>query len=192
MPRIIKTRMLRPLAAALVVLALSGCALFGPKEPLPTVDRVDLEQYMGQWYVIANIPYFGERGNVAGRAIYRPRDDGRMDDIYLYRKGNFEAPEKRLEGVAWVIDTDTNAEWKVRFYWPLSFGYYIVGLDEDYQWTMVGHPSRDYAWIMAREPRMDDALYQSLLDRFEALGYDATRLQKVPQFAEQIGQPGFQ
>lgn len=192
MPRIIRTRMLRPLAATLVVLVLSGCAGFGPKAPLPTVDRVDLEQYMGQWYVIANIPYFGERGNVAGRAIYRARDDGRMDDIYLYRKGNFEAPEKRLEGVAWVIDTDTNAEWKVRFYWPLSFGYYIVGLDEDYQWTMVGHPSRDYAWIMAREPRMDDALYESLLARFEALGYDATRLQKVPQFPEQIGQPGFQ
>ena len=179
-------------ALAVGVLLLSGCALFGAKEPLPTVDRVELDRYMGEWYVIANIPYFGERGNVAGRAIYRPREDGRMDDIYLYRDGNFDSPEERLEGVAWVIDQDTNAEWKVRFYWPLSFGYYIVGLDDDYQWTMVGHPSRNYAWIMARTPRMDEALYQSLLDRFAALGYDPSRLQKVPQFPDQVGQPGFQ
>lgn len=192
MKRLSHTPMIRLGLLPLLLLTLAGCSLMAPKDPLPTVDTVDLERYMGQWYVIANIPYFGERGNVAGRAIYRPRADGRMDDIYLYRKGDFSAPEKRLEGVAWVIDTDSNAEWKVRFFWPLSFGYYIVGLDENYEWTMVGHPSRDYAWIMAREPTMDDALYQSLLERFSALGYESSRLKKVPQFESQLGQPGFQ
>lgn len=182
----------RALTTTATVLVLSGCALLAPKEPLPTVESVDLDRYMGQWYVIANIPYFGERGNVAGRAIYRQRDDGRMDDIYIYKKGDFDAPDERLEGVAWVVDDNTRAEWKVRFYWPLSFGYYIVGLDEDYQWSMVGHPTRNYAWIMAREPTMDEALYARLLARFEALGYDASELQKVPQLPEQVGEPGFQ
>jgi apolipoprotein D and lipocalin family protein len=182
----------RALTTTAAVLVLSGCALLAPKEPLPTVESVDLDRYMGQWYVIANIPYFGERGNVAGRAIYRQRDDGRMDDIYIYKKGDFDAPDERLEGVAWVVDDNTRAEWKVRFYWPLSFGYYIVGLDEDYQWSMVGHPTRNYAWIMAREPTMDEALYARLLARFEALGYDASELQKVPQLPEQVGEPGFQ
>ncbi len=182
----------RALVTAAAVLVLSGCALLAPKEPLPTVESVDLDRYMGQWYVIANIPYFGERGNVAGRAIYRQRDDGRMDDIYIYKKGDFDAPDERLEGVAWVVNERTRAEWKVRFYWPLSFGYYIVGLDEDYQWSMVGHPTRNYAWIMAREPTMDEALYARLLARFEALGYDASELQKVPQLPEQVGEPGFQ
>lgn len=182
----------RALVTAAVVLVLSGCALLAPKEPLPTVESVDLDRYMGQWYVIANIPYFGERGNVAGRAVYRQRDDGRMDDIYIYKKGDFDAPDERLEGVAWVVNERTRAEWKVRFYWPLSFGYYIVGLDEDYQWSMVGHPTRNYAWIMAREPTMDEALYARLLARFEALGYDASELQKVPQLPEQVGEPGFQ
>ncbi|MDR9389400.1 MAG: lipocalin family protein [Wenzhouxiangella sp.] len=182
----------RALTTTAAVLVLSGCALLAPKEPLPTVESVDLDRYMGQWYVIANIPYFGERGNVAGRAIYRQRDDGRMDDIYIYKKGDFDAPDERLEGVAWVVDERSRAEWKVRFYWPLSFGYYIVGLDEDYQWSMVGHPTRNYAWIMAREPTMDEALYARLLARFEALGYDASELQKVPQLPEQVGEPGFQ
>lgn len=182
----------RAFTTTAAVLVLSGCALLAPKEPLPTVESVDLDRYMGQWYVIANIPYFGERGNVAGRAIYRQRDDGRMDDIYIYKKGDFDAPDERLEGVAWVVNDNTRAEWKVRFYWPLSFGYYIVGLDEDYQWSMVGHPTRNYAWIMAREPTMDEALYARLLARFEALGYDASELQKVPQLPEQVGEPGFQ
>jgi apolipoprotein D and lipocalin family protein len=182
----------RALMTAAAMLVLSGCALLAPKEPLPTVESVDLDRYMGQWYVIANIPYFGERGNVAGRAIYRQRDDGRMDDIYIYKKGDFDAPDERLEGVAWVVNERTRAEWKVRFYWPLSFGYYIVGLHADYQWSMVGHPTRNYAWIMAREPTMDEALYARLLARFEALGYDASELQKVPQLPEQVGEPGFQ
>ena len=182
----------KTLVTAAAVLLLSGCALLAPKAPIETVDSVDLDRYMGQWYVIANIPYFGERGNVAGRAIYRQRDDGRMDDIYIYKKGDFDAPDERLEGVAWVVDEASRAEWKVRFYWPLAFGYHIVGLDEDYQWSMVGHPTRNYAWIMARNPTMDDELYQSLLARFEALGYDSTRLLKVPQLPEQVGQPGFQ
>ena len=175
----------------ILALALTGCAS-RQTQPLETVPFVDLERYMGQWYVIANIPYFGERGNVAGRAIYQMRDDGRMDDIYLYRKRDFDQPERRLEGIAWVVDQDTQARWKVRFYWPFTFDYYIVDLDPDYQWTLVGHPSRRYAWIMAREPRIDDALYQQLLARLAELQFDADALRKVPQFPEQVGQAGFQ
>jgi len=176
----------------LALLALSGCAMMRGGPPLETVDSVDLERYMGQWYVIANIPYFGERGNVAGRAIYRMRDDGRMDDLYLYREGSFEAPEEEMEGIAWVVDEETNAQWKVQFYWPIRFGYYIIGLDEDYRWAVVGHPSREYAWIMAREPELSDERYGALLELLEARGFDATLLEKVPQRPEQVGQPGFQ
>ncbi len=183
---------MKVLILLLSAVLLTGCASLRNTEPLPTVDGVDLERYMGEWYVIANIPYFGERGNVEGRAIYRLRDDGRMDDIYLYRRGDFDSRERSLEGVAWVVDEETNAQWKVRFYWPFTFDYYVVGLDEDYQWSMVGHPSRRYAWIMAREPRMDDDLFQELLTRFDELGFDSSELKKVPQFPEQVGQPGFQ
>jgi len=171
---------------------LAGCAVFSNDPPLDTVEAVDLDRYMGQWYVIANIPYFGERGNVAGQAIYRQRDDGRMDDIYLYRDGSFDEPQEQLDGVAWVVDERTNARWKVRFFWPFTFDYYIVDLDDEYQWSLVGHPSRKYAWIMAREPQMDEALYQRLLTRFEDLGFESSALLKVPQFPEQVGQPGFQ
>ena len=182
----------RMILMMVLLAALSGCAALRPSEPLATVDRVDLDRYLGQWYVIANIPYFGERGNVAGRAIYRMRDDGRMDDIYIYRKGDFDSPERRMEGVAWVVDEVSQARWKVRFYWPFTFDYYIVALDDDYQWSLVGHPSRNYAWIMAREPRIDDALYTRLLTILADEGFDPDALYKVPQFPDQLGQPGFQ
>jgi apolipoprotein D and lipocalin family protein len=178
--------------AILALVLLPGCAMMRGGPPLETVDQVDLERYMGQWYVIANIPYFGERGNVAGRAIYRLRDDGRIDDIYRYRNGSFDAPEEEMVGIAWVIDEDTNAQWKVQFYWPIRFGYYIIGLDESYQWVVVGHPSREYAWIMAREPELPEQRYQSLLDLLEGHGFDPSQLQKVPQRPDQVGRPGFQ
>ena len=183
---------MKKLLLLLISCLVIGCVSTRNAPPLETVDFVDLERYLGEWYVIANIPYFGERGNVAGRAIYRMREDGRMDDIYLYRKGDFDGRERRMEGVAWVVDEDSNARWKVRFYWPFTFAYYIVGLDPEYRWSMVGHPSRDYAWVMAREPRMDEELYRRLLSRFDELGFDSTELKKVPQFPEQVGEPGFQ
>ncbi|WP_376693840.1 lipocalin family protein [Wenzhouxiangella sp. EGI_FJ10409] len=178
--------------AILALLALSGCAMMRGGPPLETVERVDLERYMGQWYVIANIPYFGERGNVAGRAIYRMREDGRIDDIYRYRDGSFDSPEEEMQGVAWVVDEESNAQWKVQFYWPIRFGYYIIGLDDDYRWAVVGHPSREYAWIMAREPELPAERYQALLDLLAARGFDPSRVEKVPQRPGQVGQPGFQ
>lgn len=183
---------MKHMIAIVGLVALSGCAMMRGGPPLETVDEVDLERYMGEWYVIANIPYFGERGNVAGRAIYRMRDDGRMDDIYRYRDGSFDAPVEEMTGVAWVVDEDSNAEWKVQFYWPIRFGYYIVGLDDDYRWTVVGHPSREYAWIMARKPELPDERYQALLDLLDARGFDSSRVEKVPQRRGQVGQPGFQ
>jgi apolipoprotein D and lipocalin family protein len=97
-----------------------------------------------------------------------------------------------MTGVAWVVDEETNAQWKVQFYWPIRFGYYIIALDEDYDWTVVGHPSREYAWIMAREPTLGDERYQALLDILDRKGFDSTQLKKVPQRSEEIGQPGFQ
>ena len=80
----------------------------------------------------------------------------------------------------------------MQFYWPIRFGYYIIGLDEDYQWTVVGHPSREYAWIMAREPELSGERYRALLDLLASSGFDASRLKKVPQRPAQVGQPGFQ
>lgn len=161
------------------LLALAGCADARP--PLKTVDHVDLQRYAGTWYVIANIPYWLENGKVATADRYAMRPDGRMDNTYVFRRGDFNAEEVEWHGVAWVTNPQTNAEWQVRFVWPLSATYLVIDLDPDYQWAAVGHPSRDYFWILARTRALPDATYQAIVQRAQAQGYDISRVAKVPQ-----------
>ena len=183
---------IRLIIAALMV-ALSACISTGHNlPPLETVDAVDLERYMGEWFIIANIPYFAERGNVASRALYTRREGSdKMDDIYYFRE-EFDEPVEEMRGSAWVVNDTTNAVWKTRFFWPFTFDYYILALTEDYRAVAVGHPSRDYAWIMAREPRLDDTTYDAMIAVFGRQGWDTSRIMKVPQFPEQRGKEGFQ
>lgn len=178
----------------LVCLLLAGCLSGGSgstKPPLQTVDYVDIDRYLGEWFIIANIPYFAERGHVAGRAVYSRRDDGDLNDVYLYQE-SFTDKEESMRGKAWIVDEQSNAQWKVRFFWPFTVDYYIIALDPQYRYVAVAHPSREYGWIMAREPTMPEADYQSYLQRFAEQGYDMSRFLKVPQLSEQSGQDGFQ
>jgi apolipoprotein D and lipocalin family protein len=182
------------LAASLITM--SACAPSHTKRnglaPLRVQEKVDLARYLGRWFVIANIPYSAEKGKVGSFVEYRARADGRMDDLYFFRKKNFDAPLQQWSGVAWVTDETSNARWKAQFIWPFRFDYLILETAPDYSWAMVGHPSRDLAWIFYREAQMPDALYQQLLGKFEALGYEQSRILKVPQKAEDIGLDGFQ
>jgi apolipoprotein D and lipocalin family protein len=160
--------------------------------PLQTQAEVDLPRFMGRWYVIANIPYRAEKNKVGTYVEYRPRPDGRMDDLYFFQKRDFRAPVQQWSGVAWVVDTKTNARWLAQFIWPFKFDYLILATAPDYSWALVGHPGRDLAWVFARTPKMDDTLYQQLLAKLDAQKYDSTRLRRVPQSADQLGLPGFQ
>ena len=189
--------MLRALIIAITALSfLGGCTLGGaPRAGLPPLQRVaqiDTDRFAGSWYVIANIPYAAEQGRVAGRVLYRERPDGRFDDIYYSKEGDFDAPEEVLEGVAWVLDPPQNTRWRSRFYWPFLFDFDVLFVDKDYRHLVYGHPSRDYAWIMAREPAIADSRYQQLLAVLRAQGFDSASVLKVPQNPEQLGAAGFQ
>lgn len=151
------------------------------KQPLQTPTHVDLQKYMGDWRVIANIPYFGERGCVDSIEGYRLRPDGKMENTFTYRKKTFAAPQKTLHAVAWVQNTQTNAEWRVRFFGLFTVKYFIADVDPHYQWAAVAHPSRKYGWVLARAKTLPEATYQSILQRLAAQGYDISKFQKVPQ-----------
>ena len=173
-------------------LLLVGCVSMGSKlPPLQTVERVDVERYAGDWYVIANIPYFAEKGNVAARVNYRARPDGRFDDEYYYKKKKFTASEKLAKGIAWTLN-DEATHWRSRFYWPFTFDFYVIGLDDDYQVLALGHPSRKYGWLMARQPQLSDEVYAEWMLKLVANGYQTEQFLKVPQRAEDLGQAGFQ
>ena len=173
------------LAALLCVVVMGGCAT--PKSPpLAAMDqRVDLERFMGDWYVIGfipvTIPFFNEEGAHNGVESYRLTDEGIIETTYTFRDGAFDGPEKRMTPRGWVHNQRTNAEWRMQFLWPFEAAYLIVYLDEDYRRTIIGVPSRKYLWILSRDPKMSDTDYQELLDYASHIGYDTQKVRRVPQ-----------
>lgn len=149
--------------------------------PLATVPRVDLDRYMGDWYVQGIIPWFVEKNNVGTMDIYKMRPDGRIDITYVFHKKNFDAPRKTMQAVGTVFNKETNAEWRVQFLWPFQAPFLVIYLDEDYQTTAIGYPDRSLLWIMSRVPVLDDKTYQKILSAVEAQGYDISRVERVPQ-----------
>lgn len=168
--------------AALAVtasLTLAACAGSGPE--MKTVDYVDLERFMGDWYVIANIPTFLEKGAHNAVETYAMNEDGTIATTFTFRDGSFDGEEKEYNPKGFVRDTGSNALWGMRFIWPIKADYRIVYVDEDYSQTIIGRQKRDFVWIMAREPNISDADYERLLGIVESLGYDLSKVERVPQ-----------
>jgi len=157
----------------------AGCA--GRQPPLATVDYVDLDRFMGDWYVIANIPTFLEKGAHNAVETYARNPDGSIATTFVFRKGGFDGKRKEHNPVGFVTDTDSNAVWGMRFVWPIKADYRIVYLTDDYSQTVIARNKRDYVWIMARTPTIADEDYDKLTRMIEAMGYDISKLQKVPQ-----------
>jgi apolipoprotein D and lipocalin family protein len=168
----------------LLAAGLSACATSARKPPLASVRHVDLPRYMGDWRVIANVPYFAEKGCVDSIESYALRPDGKIANWFRFRKGGFDAPQQRVDFVAEVVNQQTNAEWRVHFAPLISAAYVVVELDPDYRWVAVGHPSRRYGWIMARRPALPARTYQHILKRLEKHGYDPKAFVKVPQMTQ--------
>jgi len=178
----------RPLPAALgiALLLLVGCAGASGPPPLRALDRhVDLERFMGDWYVVGfipiSLPFFSEAAAHNGIESYRLADDGSIEVTYTFRDGAFDGRERRFTPKAWVHDATTNAEWRIQFVWPFKAAYLIVHLDEDYRRTIIGVPDRGNVWILTRDPDVSDAEYDALRGIAGDLGYDIDAIQRVPQ-----------
>jgi apolipoprotein D and lipocalin family protein len=149
--------------------------------PLRTVESVDLNRYMGKWYEIASFPQRFQKGCVASTATYTLGSNGKVDVLNQCRNETLDGKLRNAKGTAWVVHKSTNARLKVRFFWPFSGDYWIIDLGANYEFAVVGHPSRTYLWILSRTPRMDDGTYQAILGRLKAQGYDLSRLNKTLQ-----------
>ncbi len=156
-----------------------GCAAARPK--LQTVEKMDLNRFMGPWYVIACIPTFIETKAYNGIETYRMNPDGTIDTVFTFNKGGFDGPAKRYNPRGFVVDKVNNSTWGMQFIWPFKSEFLITHLNEDYSQTVIGRNKRDYVWIMARTPQISDSDYQRLLDELNAQGYDLKKLRKVPQ-----------
>jgi len=163
---------------ALAAAALAGCTT---PAPMPTVPRVELDRFMGDWYVIASIPTLIEQGAHNAVESYRLEADGTVATTFTFRAGSFEGEARRYHPRGFVLDRESNALWGMQFVWPVKADYRIVYLAPDYSQTVIAREKRDYVWIMARTPSIAQADYQRLLGVVASLGYDPARVQKVPQ-----------
>jgi apolipoprotein D and lipocalin family protein len=155
----------------MLLIALTGCAT-GP--PIETVNSVNIERFMGDWYVIANIPHAIEKDAFNAVESYRLAEDGTIETTFTFNKGSFDGPLKTYKPRGFIQDKESNAVWGMQFFWPIKAEYRIIYLTEDYTQTVN-------VWIMARKPYIPDDDYNRILDFIKSQGYDLSKLQKVPQ-----------
>ncbi len=155
--------------------------------PVTTVPSVDLDRYAGDWFEIARFENrFQQKCAGDVKASYARRPDGRIDVTNSCRTA--DGGTTVAKGVARVEDAATRSKLKVRFapallsFLPFVWGdYWIIGLDDNYRWALVGSPDRSYLWILSRTPQMDQALFDQALARARANGFDVSKLQRTKQ-----------
>ena len=165
---------------AIAALALAGCRQ-EDHPPLALARDVDLERFMGDWYVIASIPTRIEREAYDAVESYRLAEDGTIETTFTFRKGAFDGEPKRYTPRGYVVEGTGNAVWGMQFVWPIKADYRIAWLDSGYRMTVIGREDRDYVWIMAREPQIPEAEYDALVAFVDSQGYDTAGLRRVPQ-----------
>jgi len=152
-----------------------------PNNPIATAPHVDLQRFMGSWYVIASIPTFLERNAHNAVESYELNPDGTIATTFTFHKGAIDGPVKTMKPRGWVRDTASNARWGMQFIWPIKAEYLIAHVDDQYTETIIARSARDYVWIMARKPVLVDEDYQRLLGMVGKMGYELSKVQRVPQ-----------
>jgi len=195
---------MQSITAVLPALLLSLALPLAPahaQEPAPapptmqegiTEGAIDLQRFMGRWYVIGRVPNFVERGHVASINTYSLHGENKVAIRYQYREG-FGEPEEELQLRASVDDDSGNHRWRTWFYKIVPTRTRILEVAPDYSWALIGYPGREMAWIFAREPDMDAALYRRLALRLrDHYDVNTDKLKRVPQHPEQVGKLGFE
>lgn len=167
-----KTRFLSAL-----FLAVSFCfpAVASDALPVQAVASVDLTRYVGTWHEIARYPMFFQRkciGDVT--ANYSVMENGKLKVLNRCRTENGEFIE--ADGSARVVENSQNAKLKVSFFWPFSADYWVIGLDPEYRWALVGNPKRDYLWVLARSKNLSLDDFNAAKAIAQAQGFDVQKL----------------
>ncbi len=163
--------MISKLILTVSILFFVGCST--KYDPLTTANRVDLNKYLGTWYEIARFEHFFEKGCKNVTANYSLLEDEKIRVINTCTKIETNK-KKEAKGVAYATDI-TNSKLKVSFFRPFYGDYWIIDLDKDYKYALVGSPSREYLWILSRTKTIDENTQKSLLNIASKKGFDTTK-----------------
>ena len=173
------------LPSFLAVLLVAGCASGPEMKPVTLVAKVDLPRFMGDWYVIANIPTFLEKGAHNAKDSYTLAPDGTIPTTFSFNADGFDGPRKSYGSKGFVMDGGANAVWGQQYIWPIKADYRISYLSNDYSQAVITREKRDYVWIMARTPTIPEADFERLKAFVGTQGYDLSKLLRVPQASGQ-------
>lgn len=160
-----------------------SCKTKYPK--LETVKELDINKYLGTWYEIARLPNSFEIGLECVTANYSLLENGK---IQVLNKGYLiedNSKFKTAKGKAYIPDKNEPAKLKVTFFWPFYGDYWVLALDENYQYAMVGDESRKYLWILARKNSIDNEIYLKLIKEAKSKSFDVEKMIKVNQECSQ-------
>ena len=155
-----------------IMFLFTACSSKNP--PLQTVEKVDLERYLGTWYEIARYEHFFEKDCKNVSANYSIMNEETIKVINKCTKIQTNEKKEAL-GRAYAID-ETNSKLKVSFFRPFYGDYWVLILDENYEYAVVGTPNREYLWILARDKKLPLKIQNDILEKLPSLGFDISKL----------------
>ena len=118
---------------------------------------------------------------MGSKATYTLRDDGKISVLNECYDKTFDGKIRSAKGKAWIVDKETNAKLKVSFFWPFAGDYWIIDLGKNYEYAVIGNPTRKYLWILSRTKEIEGELYEAILSRLKDNQYNTSRLIKTDQ-----------
>lgn len=148
---------------------------------LPTVAHVDVPRYLGTWYQQALIPNKFQAVCVSDTRATYLRDGDSLVVVNQCRRADGQV--EKAQGVAKIVEGSNNAKLRVSFFRPFYGNYWVLALDPDYKWVLVGEPKRTFGWVLARDNKLDQTTLNLILDHAVALGYDRAAFKLSPSSA---------
>lgn len=149
-----------------------------------TVENVNLEKFMGDWFVIASVPTFIEKNAINPIETYTLNDNGYIDTKFTFYTSPLMDKKKTYTAKAYIKNRFTNAEWGMQFFWPIRFSYLIIDLEENYKYTVISVPSKKYIWIMSKSKMIDELTYNQIIKNLDEDGYNVEKIKKTNQILD--------
>ncbi len=147
-----------------------------------TINELDLDRYLGTWYEIARYDHSFERDVVGVTANYSYREDGKIKVVNAGYKNSLDGKYNEAVGKAKQPNPEGDpGKLKVSFFWIFYADYYILELDKNYQWALIGSSSDKYLWILSRTPQLEQETLEHIVSKAEEHGYDTSKLIWVEQ-----------
>lgn len=164
----------------LFIILLCISSLYSQENEMKTVDYVDIERFMGKWFVTAIVPNMIENGATNASDIYKLNPDGTIAITYDAIK---DGKKRQIKQKGTIVNKESNADWTIQMKKPyvpfLKFPFKIILIDPDYKYMAVGYPDNKMGWIMNRDTDMDELVYESILVELEAFGYSRDQFVKI-------------